>query len=282
MTSIILPVGPVSLRLRTEEEGFIEALKEYFIGSREEGKEDLLLDLQIKENKESGPVPNSLYLTKKMKGREIYTGNGLIKILPGKTSLHFQLQIDPLILKGGYIRVFEQIFYQAALTAIKSTKKKVHLIHSSSVKKGDFTYMFVGKSEAGKSTAAQLSSAYHILNDEISIIEEREDTLYLYGSPFNGLFREKKPGDGPLRAILLLRQAQFHKLTKADKGEAIKTLAHEIIPPLGLEDFPRNDTYLTMLDQATNLYGKVPHYHMDFLPDSGFWEEIKKEFERET
>jgi energy-coupling factor transporter ATP-binding protein EcfA2 len=132
-------------------------------------------------------------------------------------------------------------------------------------------YLFAGPSGSGKTTIAHLSAEHHVLSDEMPIVEFRDGTAWIVGTPFNGLFREKSPGAAPLRAILLLTHGPTHALAKVGPGEAAAVLAAEIAPPVGLDQTSDGSTAAAMLEFATRLALTVPVRRLIFRPDPGFW-----------
>ena len=102
----------------------------------------------------------------------------------------------------------------------------------------------------GKSTAAQLSAAYRVLNDEMSLVSFTEDGVILHGTPFNGYFKDKHAGCAPLRAVLLLHKGPEHRLADVKRSDAAATIVKEIVPPMGLEEGLSGRVYETMLTYA--------------------------------
>jgi hypothetical protein len=94
------------------------------------------------------------------------------------------------------------------------------------------------------------------------------------GTPFNGLFRDKRPGSAPLAGVLLLEQAPRHALREARTLEAVPLLAREIAPPVGLDAVPDDRTLPAMMDLAAGLAAESPLKVLEFLPDEGFWQVI--------
>ncbi|MBK7188683.1 MAG: hypothetical protein IPH86_08440 [bacterium] len=95
------------------------------------------------------------------------------------------------------LRIFEQL-YQAYASARQRPDKTAWLVHPSAVIADGQGFLFVGPSEAGKSTVAKLSSQLHVLGDEMNLLAPRAGGGWdLIGTPFNGLFRARKPGRAP-------------------------------------------------------------------------------------
>ncbi len=267
-----LEIGPVTIALEFEDEKIVKHFEEYFLAKSSLNKPDIFIKVNFFVDEDFSEVPNSLFLTKKVENGSFEAGDGLIKGTYDPVTKKGELLVHYLIVKGEYTRVFEQILYQAYTSAAKDYNAA--LIHSSGVIKDGFGYLFVGPSEAGKSTVAKLSQKYQVINDEINIVNLSTDVPTLESTPFNGLYREKEKGKAPLKGIFILNQAPKHNVEKITGGKAIKPLTNEIIPPIGLEEELSPVTYIKMMDIARNIFLQIPIYRLDFLPDPGFWDLI--------
>lgn len=274
MKKLNLPIGAVTVGLEFENIELFNCFQDYFMMENSSLHPDIQIAIQFTGRGRYSEVPNSLFLTKKVKSRSFIAGDGLIKGKYNPRKARWQFKIDELLIEGDYKRVFEQILYQAYNSG--SIGQKAFLVHSCGVIKDGEGYLFVGPPEAGKSTVAALSREYQVINDEINIVDMGSDHVYLMGTPFNGLFRDKKNGRALLKGIFLLNQAAFHDVEQISGGKPIKALTKEIIPPIGLEEELSPDTYIKMMDIARTITEQVPIYRMDFLPDRGFWDVIGK------
>jgi hypothetical protein len=272
--SLNLEVGSIIIGLYFEKKKIFLHFKEYFDGYYSLNEPDIHIQIKTTEKGRFSEVPNSLFLTKKVKSNRFEAGNGLLKGIHNSKNGEWKFSVHTLILEGEYIRVFEQILYQVFITISKQLDS--FLVHSCGVINDGWGYLFVGPSEAGKSTIAGLSQNFHVLNDEINIIDLSTETPTLEGTPFNGLYRVKKMGKAPLKGIFILHKSAFHSVEKITGGKAIKPLANEIIPLIGLKEELSSHTYMEMMDAAKKIYDKVPVYKLNFLPDSGFWKLIKE------
>lgn len=275
MSEYRLRVGNAVLSLNFENDRESRALGRYFSRPSSSDAPDLSLAIRYRNDVDgSFQVPNSLFLTKKGDGKGFSTGDGLIEGRFSPDSGEGELVVQRLITHSGYARVYEQIFYQAYWSAIMRKKTDSFLLHSSGVIHKGLGYAFTGQSGSGKSTVANLCVHDQVLNDEIMVIDLDGTVPMLRDTPFNGYFRKKKEGSAVLSAIMLLKQAPHHAITRTQAVEDLKTLAREIIPPMGLETALNPGLYMAMMDCAQRTRTTVPLYRMDFLPDTGFWNRI--------
>lgn len=274
MTQLNLPVGQVIIGLKFKNSDLVNHFQEYFLVKNSMKNPDVQINIEFTCKGRFFEVPNSLFLTKKVKHNTFTAGDGLIRGKYKKRKNEWIFKIHELLVEGDYKRVFEQILYQAYNSC--SVHNQSYLVHSSGVIKDGFAYLFVGPSESGKSTVATLSQKYQVINDEINIVSITSDPPSLEGTPFNGLYRDKKKGKAPLKGIFLLNQALFHGVEKISGARAVKPLTKEIIPPIGLDEELSPATYIKMMDIARDIAVHVPIYQMDFLPDEGFWDVLDK------
>lgn len=268
-------IGNAVLGLWFEGTDEAESFAQYLGRPSSDLEADLSLTIRYRNDAgDDDPVPNSLFLTKVPDGDGFSAGDGLIRGRFSPASGEGELIVQNLINDGGYARIYEQIFFQAYWSAARRKGLNSFLLHSSGAVRQGRGWVFCGTSGAGKSTSVSLSQGKAaILNDEITVID-LADTPLLRDTPFNGFFPSKEEGWAPLGGILLLKQAPLHRLTRVTGADAVKTLAREVIPPLGLESFPTPGLFMEMLDLAEKAKARVPLYVMEFLRDPGFWDHI--------
>jgi len=275
MSEYRLRVGNMTLSLLFENERESRAIGCYFGRASVDQEADIQLAIRFRDDADRRTeVPSSLFLTKTGDGNGFSMAGGLIQGRFSPSSGEGELLVQRLITRGGYSRIYEQVFYQAYSSAARRKGVDSFLLHSSGVIRKGRGYAFTGKSGSGKSTVARLSSGSRILNDEITVIDLSGTNPAIRDTPFNGFFLGKKEGSVDLAGILLLEQAPFHRLTRTADLEHMKTLSRELIPPIGLETPFSPAVYMQMFDRAERLRAKVPLYRMEFKQDPGFWDRI--------
>ncbi len=273
-----LRIGSVVVSLDFRYERYKLAFMDYFQRPSHPSPGDIRLKLKFKDDiKGLAEIPNSLFLTKRGDGKGFSVAEGLIEGKYSPKSGEGELVVQSIIMEGNFARIFEQILYQAFWSAVRRKGLSALLIHSSAVVRNGKGYIFTGRSGSGKSTIASLCAGSKVLNDEIALIDLSGEQAIVSDTPFNGLFPDKVEGSAPLSAVLLLKQAPFHRVARASSAESIKTLSKEIIPPMGLETPLASTVYWDMLDCAKKISDAVPLYLMEFLPNPGFWECIDRE-----
>lgn len=271
-------VGKIVISLEYHDLEFVQSLAEYFMQPSDPAEPDVRLELNLVNHEDMPEVPNSLILTKSLTDDGFDIADGLIRGHFDPVSGRGELHVKTILTNGLMTRVFEQILYQAFHSACQRAGYDASLVHSSGVIHSGAGFLFVGPSEAGKSTVASLSLDRTVLNDEMNLIDFSGDTPQLISTGFNGHYRDKQSGSAPLTAVLLLSQGPTHALEPVSLGSAACTIAAQIAPAVGLDQLADQATRQAMLDTGIRLAESVPNRRLVFLPDAGFWPLLVKTF----
>lgn len=145
------------------------------------------------------------------------------------------------------------------------------LVHASGLVKGGRGYLFVGKSGAGKSTVARLSSkSCAVLSDDLTFALLSDAGGMIYGTPFFGDFGTAGTNIGaPLEAVYFLRQAPFNRTVPLSAAAAVQKLLPSVVY------FGNGKAGLAaVLDTVLAFCKRIPCYNMDFINDISFWRHI--------
>lgn len=136
--------------------------------------------------------------------------------------------------------------------------------HASSVEDNGRGFLFVGVSEAGKSTMAGLwhgREGVQVLSDERTVVR-LQDGWRIYGTPWHGTFPVYSPSSAPLAAVLFLKQGPENRLVSVSRSDAAKRLmVCGYLPYWSVEGM---DASLDLLDRLTL---QVPCLELTFVPD---------------
>lgn len=271
-----LRVGTATLGLRLRPRRFQTVLARYFGRPGASSRPDCRLRVRVVDEAQEREMPESLFLDKQSTSRGFSVARGLVqgRRLPGSRGL--ELRLPAMLLEGQLIRVFEQLLYQAFYDAARTGAQQAVLVHAAGVIRDGEGYLFLGPSGSGKSTVAELSREHSVLNDEICELRFAGHRVELHDTPFNGFFTAKQEGSAPLRAVLLLRHGEVHRLLPAGRAEAAAAIFREIVPPVGVAEPIGAQTHRRMLEVADRLVGAVPVRRLEFLRDEGFWDTIRE------
>lgn len=275
-----LNLGGIVMALHCTPDAFAPALAKWFDRASAPEEAHINLRFELVPHSDTLELPNTLLMTKSLgENGSFDIADGLIRGHYDAAARQGEILAKGALTRGLLMRVMEQVFYQTFYSARQAAGSNAFLVHSSAVIAQGSGFLFVGPSEAGKTTAAENSTRYHVLGDEMTLVVPNPAGSLIEGTPFNGTFKTKKPGRAPLRAIFLLKQAPHHRICPIDRAEAASLLAAEVVPPVGLDQIPQTDTLPSMVEMAADLIEKVPVYRLELLPDPGFWAVINDHFE---
>jgi MoaA/NifB/PqqE/SkfB family radical SAM enzyme len=134
-------------------------------------------------------------------------------------------------------------------------------LHSAGVILEDKGLLFVGHSDAGKSTiATMLKGKAEILCDDRIIVREGPEGFRMYGTWSHGDVAEVSANSAPLKAMLFLEQAKQNRLIPIeDKRQRFKKILPYLIKPLETRDWW--DRMLSLVQRIAN---EVPCYSLQF------------------
>lgn len=146
------------------------------------------------------------------------------------------------------------------------------ILHGSGLILKGKGYLFVGHSEAGKSTMVKIfNHRAKILNDDRLIVRKEDGRFYLYGTPWHGEVSLVAPDRLPLKAILFLNQAKENRIERTEGLETFKRLYGCTIKALATEKWAKN-----ILDICQALSRQVPCYDLYFNKTEGVISTIEK------
>jgi hypothetical protein len=140
--------------------------------------------------------------------------------------------------------------------------------------------LFVGHSEAGKSTTARLWTSHHdvqILSDDRIIVREdnvredkvredkvREDAtqIFMYGTPWHGEAAFALPDRAPLQRIFILEHGCGNVITRLSRSQMVADLFARSFVPFYRHEYV--DSALHFLERVAD---SVPCYRYAFEPD---------------
>ena len=135
-------------------------------------------------------------------------------------------------------------------------------------------YLFVGHSQAGKTTTARLWEKHpgvRILSDDRIIIREREDGLWIYGTPWHGEAHLSSAACAPLKHVFFLRQWRHVAVVPLGAAEAVARFFACSFPP-----FHSASGVEFTLSFFEELVKAVPVLELRFVPDQSAVELIQQ------
>ncbi len=272
-TKCYIRVGPTLIVLRFADPRTASRVRRHLDVPFVEGVPDIRLSVRVSGDRDK-IVPDSLIADKSVDGETFMMGGGIVRGDFNRDQAEGTIEVSAGFFKGRLIRVFEQLLYQAFYCDPRNGGGASVLLHSSGVIRQGKGYLFTGPSGAGKSTIARLSRDDKVLNDEICLIRPQGEQAIVVGTPFNGFYTRKVPGEAPLNGIFVLSQGKAHSVTAMSPSQAVAALLPQIVPPIGLDERITRDTLDSMMNLAQAVQEAVPVYRLQFKRDPGFWKEI--------
>lgn len=141
------------------------------------------------------------------------------------------------------------------------------LLHAASVVRDGRAYIFVGRSGAGKSTVASLSTPGSVLTDEISLVRFSDGCWHAFGTPFWGEFRAAGMNRHfPIAGIYFLEQASEDRLEPLSTKEILRALLPCVL--FFAAEKRANEVLLVML---LGLVKQIPCHRLHFRRSADFW-----------
>lgn len=158
------------------------------------------------------------------------------------------------------INVFtNQIFYTHAI------QRRMVQIHSSMIDHHGNGLLFLGPSGIGKTTMAELWNQYRgtlIINGDMNFVQETEEGFLGWGTPWHGSSPYCENTNVPVRALVVLKQADRNSIRELDGFEKVQLVSNNVIYPTWLE----NGMELC-LDVLDHLLRALPVYELSCRPD---------------
>lgn len=214
-------------------------------------------------HKRSDPHPPGSFIATSI---DIYSNNGK-KIIKRQD---FEAELD-LNSWEGSASISSPHSFEALLRIAYSfilPQKEGLVVHAASVVKGGLSYLFPGKSGAGKTTIVNLSPGAKILTDDVSVIRGINSQPVAYGTPFHGSLEE--PGKNikePLAGIYFPVKDKRDYIEKLHPKSALERLLQNIV------FFGEEKKLIRKAFKFSHqLVKQLPCYNLHFRRDSSVWQ----------
>jgi hypothetical protein len=139
------------------------------------------------------------------------------------------------------------------------------VMHGCGIKYEENGLLFVGKSDAGKSTICNLwkdEPNVLPLSDDRIIIRNVNDSFLIYGTPWYSSAKIASPSYAKLDKVFLIYHSKENVIIRKEKIDAMTTLLTNSYMPLW--NRPKMEDLFQLLDELSS---KIPCYDLGFLPD---------------
>lgn len=140
------------------------------------------------------------------------------------------------------------------------------IMHACGLELGAGSFLFPGKSGAGKTTISRLlgSRGHPMLSDDRVVVRKIDGAFHAYGTPWAGEGRIAENRRVPLKGMLFLRKSDQNRIEKISPIDAF----HRLMPVTSIPWFDA-DVLPFSLAFCEDLITRVPAYDLHFRPDTG-------------
>ena len=258
---IVLDIGGMGVRIRTEDPKFLHLLEdryEGFVGGLESADYEFNVELSP-----PGTVGGA-------EDVRVFQQSGRWSLERGD----FRAEWDPASSRGSIRQSANPYSIDSVLRIVHTlllSKQGGFLVHAASAVRNGKAFLFAGPSGAGKTTLSRLAPADVILlTDEISYVRRQESGYVAFGTPFAGeLAKVGENVRAPIAAMYLLAKGPDNRIEPVSKAQAGYSLLTNIL-------FFAEDAELVSLvfQSACEFVTHVPVYRLTFAPDARVWEMI--------
>jgi hypothetical protein len=253
-------IGGIPIALSTEDQGFLELLRQRYAGFLSSSAPEVEL---IFEGMEAGTVSEEDVRVRR-EGNEWLMERG-----------DFHARWDPGSGRGAVRQTANPYSLDSVLRILHSlilAQRGGFLLHAASAVCDGRAFLFSGVSGAGKTTMTRLAPPdVTLLTDEISYIRPGSSGYMAFGTPFAGeLARAGDNCAAPVGALFFLEQGPANQIDEIASAQAVRRLMRNIL-------FFAEDRKLVenLLATACDFVTQVPIRRLTFYPDGRVWDEVR-------
>ncbi len=151
------------------------------------------------------------------------------------------------------------------------------LLHSSFIDYEGKAILFTAPSQTGKSTQAELWRVHRgaeVINGDRSLLKLDGDTVSAFSLPYCGTSGICKNHSAPLRAVVVLRQAPYNRISVLRPADAFRFMYEEC----AINIWHSSDV-VSICDIIEKVINTVPVYMLECLPDRDAVETLARALE---
>jgi len=151
------------------------------------------------------------------------------------------------------------------------------IVHSCGILRSGQALLFVGPSDAGKTTIAKLCGKRdgEVINDEMLLVwRSGQDGKgpAVESGPFLGKYPSRRSLKAPLRCIFQLKQSSKTGIRRVDRSQAYLKFMRQVITPAYIGQKDKRAVLSLMSDFSDEVIGAVPVYELEFnLDGKSLW-----------
>ncbi len=154
------------------------------------------------------------------------------------------------------------------------------ILHACGILRYGHVILFMGPSEAGKTTIARLCGRRNgeVINDEMLLVTRSDKNgkgFNVKSAPFVGRVSSRRNVTAPLQSILLLKKGSNTAANPIDRTEAYLRIMRQIITPAYIGQKDKKAVLSLMTEFSDDLTKVVPVYELEFnLDEKSLWKTV--------
>ena len=149
------------------------------------------------------------------------------------------------------------------------------LLHAAAVVKDKKAFLFLGRSGAGKSTAASLSKKYKVIGDDVVAVKKDGLSYNVFPTPWKQapFTKGSERSKAEIKAFFFIRRSRQISFKPVLPEEALKRIIYSHIH---FFDYTRKPLLNNIFTTASCFVRDIPAYDMEFTKENDFWPELEE------
>jgi len=171
-----------------------------------------------------------------------------------------------------HLNMLLSLAYYTACKIKYNDRPPAMIIHSCGIMRSGQALLFMGPSDAGKTTIARLCGKKdgEVINDEMLLVSRPGQDgkgFAVESGPFLGKFPSKRSLKAPLHSIFLLKKGRKTGIHRVDRSEAYLKFMRQIITPAYIGQKDKRAVLTLMSEFSDEITRSVPVYELEFNLD---------------
>lgn len=186
---------------------------------------------------------------------------------------------DPDIEMNHLNRLLSLSYYSACKVKYNGNPPAM-LVHACGILRRGHVFLFVGPSEAGKTTIARLCGEGdgEVIHDEMLLVSRpasHNPAISVQSAPMLGRFPSRQGITAPLISVLFLKKGSRTQVNPIGKTDAYLKFMRQVITPAYIGQKDRREVYSLIADFSNEITGAVPIFELEFNLDKKLlWQTI--------
>ncbi|MBU0567036.1 hypothetical protein KJ693_00445 [bacterium] len=258
-----IEVGKVVLSIKTNDYGFDRLMKKRFCTFLSSDSPELFIEIQVKEksqiqlekSKQVAIDDQRIFFSRNFYCAGLVDLNekmGRVLVVPSVKDKFFESIISRVL--SYFLIDFGGVLLHAASIMVDSNRG----------------FIFCGESGCGKTTNANLSTKYTVLNDDMTLIRKINNQYKVFSTPFyrNGVNINVC---AQIENLLFPRKDKEVYIKKSTVHSSLEEIMNNVFLLFQEIPFPFRGKLFNLCAEIAE---KIPSYELHFLPDESFWRHI--------